>query len=435
MKIFQLKNINFKVDSLDFLDKYPKKYWKYSKIYKHLYYTFNGNYINYVELVRGKMPPFNIYKFKNNNEKDVRKKNIQYYDLTPCGTNITIAKSNQGVKIGFRWVNPYWKIITNKTIYYIMHIKNTNYIKFSPKHLTLIKNKTWFISKTGYATTHHNQKTTYMHNIILEHLGYCYHLLKTEHINGNKLDNQIENIRIINPENIIKKGVEQRKKNFNRIGIKESEIPTWIRYTKQYQNHGDFFQIKVTINNKTIDHKTTKSLNVSIEEKLINALSIRAKIVIDNPELLDKVIDDKVFNTIGKFLRHTKKLITKYAQQSELDLIPEMFEHDTVLIRKITKLARTLSEFPEHSKYTPNELPKYTIYVPAKNGKGSYIEYRKYDPKTYKTIRFKTTSKKSVSLDAKIMEIRDKINDIMKPPKKCNIKKKPIIISSNKQIQ
>ena len=58
-------------------------------------------------------------------------------------------------------------------------------------------------------------------------------------------------------------------------------------------------------------------------------------------------------------------------------------------------------------------LPKYTIYVPAKGNKGSFIEYKKIDRDNGKIIRFKTTSRKNVSLDDKFKEMRKKIKDIV----------------------
>lgn len=403
----------FKVDSLNFLDTIPKKYWKYSSIHKNLYCIFRSKYINYVELIRGKILPFHSYRFKNGNCFDLRKQNIKYYDLTPNEGNTTmnmmIVKSNKGTKVGFRLINPYWKIISNKTIYYMMHIKDNQtdkYVKFSVKNLSSIKSNRWFLSKNGYPTTHRNKKLLYMHNVILEDIGYCHKLIKIEHINQDRLDNRIGNIKVTNPIKIVS-SQEKRLKNFARIGISESEIPTCVRYTQQYQNHGEFFQLSIRLNGKTISHRTSKSIHIPIEQKLIDILAIRAKIVIDNPELLLHEIDGKNF-TMNRFIKHTKKLINKYAQQGELDLKPDMFNFGTIVIAN-KKPNRLMKKFPENSKYTPDDLPKYTVYIPPKNGKGSYIEYRKYDAKNDNTIRFKTTSKNDTSLDEKIVEINEKI--------------------------
>ena len=214
MATLKLKDLVFKVDSIDFLKEYSLKYWKYSKVHKHLYHNIKKEYTNYIELVKGPLPLCHIYALKNNDPMDLTKDNIYYIDLTP---NKNILSSHEGHKVGYRYVNPYWKVKSNTGEYYIMHIKEDKYIKFSTKHMNLIKNKSWFLSSTGYATTHYKGTTTYLHKLILNQAGYCHELLKIQHNNNNKLDNRIPNIKIISHKVDSLKDKKKGKINFKKI--------------------------------------------------------------------------------------------------------------------------------------------------------------------------------------------------------------------------
>ena len=400
----------FKVDSLDFLKKYPIKFWKYSKTQKHLYYRKKKIYISYVELIEGPFPVYHYYILIDNDPFNLLKNNIKYIDLTP--KNKKIIEGSSGHKVGYRWVNPYWKISNpTKRDYYIMHIKNDIYFKFSIKHLDMIKTKSWFQSSADYPATHYNGRTIYLHKIILEKSGFCSDLLKIKHLNSNKLDNRVHNIEIVNPDKLdIVKGKKKKKINFKKIN---AIIPTWVSYTQQYQNHGDYFKLKIYIGNKSIIKRTTKSMKVPIEQKLIDVLIMRAKIVNENQELLKHKIDNKQFDNIKQFLNHTKKLVNKYSQRAELDIDIDKLDFSKLITYNYSKKPRQLEKFPEETIHEPSDLPKYTIYIPAKGNKGSFIEFKKIDTTKNKIIRFKTTSRKGVSLDNKFKEIKRLIGAVM----------------------
>lgn len=399
----------FKVDSLDFLKKYPIRFWKYSKTQKHLYYHKKKVYISYVELIEGLFPAYHYYTLIDNDPFNLLQNNIKYIDLKP--KNKKIIEGNPGHKVGYRWVNPYWKISNPKKDYYIMYIKKDIYFKFSIKHLNMIEGKSWFLSSAGYPATHSGGKTVYLHKMILEKSGFCADLLKVRHINNNKLDNRIHNMEIVNPDKLDTiKGKQKKKVNFKKIN---AIIPTWVSYTQQYQNHGDYFKLKIHVNGKSIIKRTTKSMKVPIEQKLIDVLIMRAKVVNQNPELLKNKIDNKDFDDIKKFLNHTKKLINKYSQRAELDIDIDKLDFSKLITYNYSKKPRQLEKFPEETIHEPSDLPKYTIYVPAKGNKGSFIEFKKIDSTKNKIIRFKTTSRRDVSLDNKFKEIKKLIRAVM----------------------
>jgi hypothetical protein len=424
MATLQIKNNVFLVDNTNFLVEYPFKYWKYSKKYKTLYFSRDKKYINYVELIKGKIPKNYIYKVINNKYYDLRYDNIYFYDLTPSIENGKILKESMGHKIGNRWVNPYWKIqvklvksILNTKMnnviyntYYMMYIKEDKYIKFSVKSYDIIKNYSWFISNSGYPSTHINGKTKYLHHLLIEDMGHNPELLKIEHINEDRLDNRINNIKILNPYKIKELNDKVKPKvNFRRLKLQGKEMPTWIFYNQPYQNHGEYFEVKIKMkvdkNTINIRKKTTKSCTVSIQQKFIDALLIRGKIIMEYQELLGNKIDNNQFNDINSFSKYNQKLISKNAKKAGIELDPKYMIYDKLKI----KPKRKMDSFPEKCSYNPSDLPKYTTYIAPKNNRGSYIEYKKLNKKTNKLIRFKTTTKKSVSLDKKILEIKSLI--------------------------
>jgi len=420
-----IENYIFKFDNDNFLVEYPIKYWKYSKKYKTLYFEQNKKYINYVELIKGKLPKNHIYKVKNGNYFDLCSGNIYYCDLTPKINNGIIIKESCGHKIGNRWINPYWKIqiklvkpILNTNInsithqsFYMMYIKDDKYIKFSIKSINILKNRSWFISNAGYPSTHIDGKTKYLHQLLIEDMGHNSNLFKIEHINGDRLDNRLVNIKILNSSKIQK--INNKAKR--RVNLQGKDMHTWIFYNQPYQNHGEYFEIKLKIktdkNILNIRKKTTKSTVVSIQQKFMDALLIRSKIIMDYPWLLDNRIDNILFNKISSFIKYNKNLINKYAKKGGIILDTKHVKYNTTKLD--SKPKRKLDNFPEKSNYTPSDLPKYTTYIAPKNNRGSYIEYKRLNNKTSQLIRFKTTTKKSVSLDNKIMEINKMIKDIV----------------------
>lgn len=88
----------------------------------------------------------------------------------------------------------------------IIKSKNTDIIVDSDMYDELNKHK-WQISTSGYArrtvVIDKKHKTLYMHRLLLN----CkFGEEQVDHINGNKLDNRISNLRIIDGSNNVKRG-------------------------------------------------------------------------------------------------------------------------------------------------------------------------------------------------------------------------------------
>jgi hypothetical protein len=412
----------FKVDIFKTFKEYPLKYWKYSNVHKHLYYFRNKKYVNYVELIKGPLPKFHEYRLKNNNPFDLRKKNIQYHDISPDNGD-KIIKGRKGHKVGHRIINPYWKMqdLNSEEKYYMMYVKPNKYFKFSPESLDIVKGKSWFITPQGYAAAMIKAKMFGLHQLITNHHGHGKGNNSVDHINMDKLDNRQDNLRVANQQTQnLNRPKQKRKINLNKCIIEPNDVPTWISHVNSYGHHGEYFDIQVWGNlgkDNVWRRKTTKSKKISLEAKFIEALKLRANKVHECPQLLEGNIDGKQFSSFNTFWEHNKKLIDKYAKRGNIEITPELLKFDNVVM-EITGKQREQKSFPEESKHTPNDLPKYVTYLKAKNNRGSFLEYKKKTDN--KMVRFSTCSKKKMPLDDKIKDIIEKVNNLIKADEKMN---------------
>jgi hypothetical protein len=420
-------DVKIKVDSLKHFKLYPLKHWKYSKVHKSFYYFRNKIYFPFAELIKGNLPPFHEIRYKNGNSWDLTKDNIIYHDITPNIKNIKVLKSYEGHKVGHRTVNPYWKVSETLTYpkyddninkikyekYYIMYIKPNIYFKFSKESRKNVKNITLFITKQGYVGTMIDGNLLLLHQLIMNYYGHGKGKNSIDHINMDKLDNRIDNLRITTQrkQNINQKKTV-RKADLSHIGFDINDLPSWICYRPKSDSHGELFNIDITMGKTRIRKQSSKALKYSTCEKLIQAINIRTQIVIEKPQLLEYNIDGKHFDNLELLKEHTKNLIDKYAQKNETKADYTFEDNKSVFEVNPNKNSRLTDSFPEESKYTPNDLPSYTYYTAAKGNRGSHISYKKKDLKTGKYTNARSTSSKSVSLDKKFEEIIKKVQDL-----------------------
>lgn len=164
--------------------------------------------------------------------------------------------------------------------YYIMYCENETITKFSKKdiHKVLQIESSWYLLKNGYIGSHMNDTIIYLHQYLMNLYGQGKGSTSIDHINRDKLDNRLNNLRYSNASlqnsNMDKK---QRQKTAQELpkGITQSMLPKYVYYCTETINKNsensyvrEFFRIEghPNLNKKCVS--SSKSTKVSIIDKL-----------------------------------------------------------------------------------------------------------------------------------------------------------------------
>lgn len=234
----------------------------------------------------------------NQSNEDIYCKNQGPWTDHPPPSDITIKQYFQGHRraIGKKarmMLNPYW-LVENKALqeeeFYMMYCEIGAYTYFSKESFDKIiqPNKlTWSLATNGYIQTKIEDKTKgiYMHQMVTGFSGQKAqgNTDSVDHINRNKLDNRISNLRV----------VDQSTQNFNKdimgrplggIPVNDSSLPKYIQLCKgaNPDSKFDYFVIEghpafalLQEFNKDPYHRwfSSKSKYVNIKTKMTEALT------------------------------------------------------------------------------------------------------------------------------------------------------------------
>jgi hypothetical protein len=278
--------------------KTPK--WKLDE--NKLYYTCDekGNSVYLISLIKKVDVNLVDIIFKDNNKNNYCSNNISIkskmlidfskYKLPTKFKELVKYdghKVSQGKTAGTAY-NPYWKVknVSDNTEHYLMHCEPDKYVSLSEESLKYIVGNTWYYTTSGNIAATINKKTEYMHQYIMKHKSPNNDNGKIiQHINGDKLDNRVENLKYVVEQK--EEDVEEidenfkRKRNYNAKplpdGLKQEDIPKYVCYYKETVNKEtgktrEFFKVEKhpKLNGKV--WATSKSDKLKIKDKLKQAV-------------------------------------------------------------------------------------------------------------------------------------------------------------------
>lgn len=111
-------------------------------------------------------------------------------------------------------------------------------IAVNPEHKYLLNSRPWHIDQYGYVYTYHKNRQIKLHKVLL----WCPKDYVIDHINGDRLDNRLENLRICTQaQNMYNTKLNKR----NKTGYKGVAVYKNGKYTAQIKFEGKKYHLGI----------------------------------------------------------------------------------------------------------------------------------------------------------------------------------------------
>ena len=185
--------------------------------------------------------------------------------------------------------NKYWLVKNRETgeEYYIMDVSNDRYTLFDTESISKISqiSQSWSVVN-GYVVCEisRNKKMT-LHAYLMDYIGNgtTKDALTVSHINQNKLDNRLSNLKITTHSEQNKLvGKRNRRSNAKPLpdGIQQTDLPKYVTYNAEYKKDEngervlfrDYFRIETHPSQNDTVWSSSKSKTYTIRQKLEQAI-------------------------------------------------------------------------------------------------------------------------------------------------------------------